>query len=223
MPAIVEGRCTRAWTRDRNAIDPQLLSVKPEFHHVAARRTLFRSRHPRRSTGRPVRRRIRKVIDVPRRADRPLCQAERGDLRVCHAVQSTPSTSRIVSSRCSSSTSPPTAPPARTGGSSPGRLTTHRTRTSSATGGPNTARRRALRHQAPRPTALLRLRPHLPPGGDVVTVQRSLGHAKATTLNTYAHLWPARGRLRSRSCPRRSVGPLDIGTAVGHHRQQSRR
>jgi len=28
-------------------------------------------------------------------------------------------------------------------------------------------------------------------GCDVVTVQRSLGHAKATTtLNTYAHLWP---------------------------------
>jgi integrase len=28
-------------------------------------------------------------------------------------------------------------------------------------------------------------------GCDVVTVQRTLGHAKATTtLNTYAHLWP---------------------------------
>ena len=28
-------------------------------------------------------------------------------------------------------------------------------------------------------------------GCDVVTVQRALGHAKATTtLNTYAHLWP---------------------------------
>ena len=51
-------------------------------------------------------------------------------------------------------------------------------------------------------------------GCDVVTVQRSLGHAKATTtLNTYAHLWPtaedrtrkARGRQRSQSCPRRSA------------------
>ena len=29
-------------------------------------------------------------------------------------------------------------------------------------------------------------------GCDVVTVQRALGHAKATTtLNTYAHLWPS--------------------------------
>jgi integrase len=28
-------------------------------------------------------------------------------------------------------------------------------------------------------------------GADVVTVQRALGHAKATTtLNTYSHLWP---------------------------------
>ncbi|WP_242498004.1 tyrosine-type recombinase/integrase [Nocardioides glacieisoli] len=47
-------------------------------------------------------------------------------------------------------------------------------------------------------------------GCDVVTVQRSLGHAKATTtLNTYAHLWPTartvRGRRQSRSWPRRSA------------------
>ncbi len=36
-------------------------------------------------------------------------------------------------------------------------------------------------------------------GCDVVTVQRALGHAKATTtLNTYAHLWPtAEDRTRS--------------------------
>jgi integrase len=28
-------------------------------------------------------------------------------------------------------------------------------------------------------------------GADVLTVQRALGHAKATTtLNTYSHLWP---------------------------------
>ncbi|QSR32403.1 hypothetical protein CFI00_18295 [Nocardioides sp. S5] len=33
--------------------------------------------------------------------------------------------------------------------------------------------------------------PLIAAGCDVVTVQRSLGHAKATTtLNTYAHLWP---------------------------------
>jgi integrase len=36
-------------------------------------------------------------------------------------------------------------------------------------------------------------------GCDVVTVQRALGHARATTtLNTYAHLWPtAEDRTRS--------------------------
>ena len=36
-------------------------------------------------------------------------------------------------------------------------------------------------------------------GCDVVTVQRALGHSKATTtLNTYAHLWPtAEDRTRS--------------------------
>jgi site-specific recombinase XerD len=36
-------------------------------------------------------------------------------------------------------------------------------------------------------------------GCDVVTVQRSLGHAKATTtLSTYAHLWPtAEDRART--------------------------
>jgi integrase len=29
-------------------------------------------------------------------------------------------------------------------------------------------------------------------GCDVVTIQRALGHAKATTtLNTYSHMWPA--------------------------------
>lgn len=36
-------------------------------------------------------------------------------------------------------------------------------------------------------------------GCDVVTVQRALGHSKATTaLNTYAHLWPtAEDRTRA--------------------------
>ena len=39
-------------------------------------------------------------------------------------------------------------------------------------------------------------------GCDVVTVQRSLGHAKATTtLDTYAHLWPTAEDQRAR--PRR--------------------
>jgi hypothetical protein len=28
-------------------------------------------------------------------------------------------------------------------------------------------------------------------GCDVVTVQRALGHSKATTTNTYSHLWPS--------------------------------
>ncbi|WP_305684184.1 site-specific integrase [Microbacterium sp.] len=38
-------------------------------------------------------------------------------------------------------------------------------------------------------------------GCDVVTVQRSLGHAKAsTTLNTYAHLWPT-AEDRTRKAP----------------------
>ena len=46
-------------------------------------------------------------------------------------------------------------------------------------------------------------------GADVVTVQRALGHAKATTtLNTYSHLWPtAEDRTRQaaeRCCSRHS-------------------
>ena len=46
---------------------------------------------------------------------------------------------------------------------------------------------------------------------DVVTVQRSLGHAKATTtLNTYAHLWPTaedRTRKAAESIMSASLGP----------------
>jgi integrase len=40
-------------------------------------------------------------------------------------------------------------------------------------------------------------------GCDVVTVQRALGHASATTtLNTYAHLWPsAEDRTRAAAGP----------------------
>lgn len=47
-------------------------------------------------------------------------------------------------------------------------------------------------------------------GCDVVTVQRSLGHAKATTtLNTYAHLWPtAEDRTRR-------AAELIMATALG--------
>ncbi len=48
-------------------------------------------------------------------------------------------------------------------------------------------------------------------GCDVVTVQRSLGHAKATTtLNTYAHLWPTaedRTRKAAESIMSASLGP----------------
>ena len=49
-------------------------------------------------------------------------------------------------------------------------------------------------------------------GCDVVTVQRSLGHAKATTtLNTYAHLWPTaedRTRKAAESIMSASLGKL---------------
>lgn len=62
-------------------------------------------------------------------------------------------------------------------------------------------------------------------GCDVVTVQRSLGHAKATTtLNTYAHLWPTaedRTRKAAQSIIDASLGDQDrnhnskIGLYVG--------
>ena len=49
-------------------------------------------------------------------------------------------------------------------------------------------------------------------GCDVVTVQRSLGHSKATTtLNTYAHLWPTaedRTRNAAESIIAASLGPV---------------
>ena len=49
-------------------------------------------------------------------------------------------------------------------------------------------------------------------GCDVVTVQRSLGHAKATTtLNTYAHLWPtAEDRTRKAA---ESIMSASLGSA----------
>jgi integrase len=95
-----------------------------------------------------------------------------------------------VSSTCSRNTSPLTAPPAKIGGSSPGRATTHRTQ--------NTVGywwRKTLREAGLSGIKLHDLRHFyasglIAAGCDVVTVQRSLGHAKATTtLNTYAHLW----------------------------------
>lgn len=61
-------------------------------------------------------------------------------------------------------------------------------------------------------------------GCDVVTVQRSLGHAKATTtLNTYAHLWPtAEDRTRkaaesimSESLGRPAATPAELAANAG--------
>lgn len=40
-------------------------------------------------------------------------------------------------------------------------------------------------------------------GCDVVTVQRAMGHASATTLSTYAHLWPTAEERRARRPPER--------------------
>ena len=50
-------------------------------------------------------------------------------------------------------------------------------------------------------------------GCDVVTMQRSLGHAKATTtLNTYAHLWPtAEDRTRVAA---ESIMAVSLGAAA---------
>ena len=72
-----------------------------------------------------------------------------------------------------------------------GERTTHRIRTRSATGGARRSRPRSggirlhdLRHFYA--SGLIAA------GCDVVTVQRALGHSKATTtLETYAHLWPS--------------------------------
>lgn len=66
-------------------------------------------------------------------------------------------------------------------------------------------------------------------GCDVVTVQRSLGHAKATTtLNTYAHLWPTaedRTRKAAESIMSASIGgpaatlaELEASTGDGYPR-----
>lgn len=57
------------------------------------------------------------------------------------------------------------------------------------------------------PAAAARGAPAVAAGCDVVTVQRALGHARAaTTLNTYAHLWPtAEDRMR------RAAGDLLAG------------
>ncbi len=48
-------------------------------------------------------------------------------------------------------------------------------------------------------------------GCDVVTVQRALGHAKATTtLNTYAHLWPS-----AEDRTRKAAGELAVAVLAG--------
>lgn len=56
-------------------------------------------------------------------------------------------------------------------------------------------------------------------GCDVVTVQRSLGHAKATTtLNTYAHLWPTaedRTRKAAESIMSASLGASTTSATTG--------
>jgi len=56
-------------------------------------------------------------------------------------------------------------------------------------------------------------------GCDVVTVQRSLGHAKAmTTLNTYAHLWPTaedRTRKAAESIMSTSLGHQEAAELAG--------
>ena len=58
-------------------------------------------------------------------------------------------------------------------------------------------------------------------GCDVVTVQRSLGHAKATTtLNTYAHLWPTaedRTRRAAESVMSASLGQRVVTRRLGAH------
>ena len=62
-------------------------------------------------------------------------------------------------------------------------------------------------------------------GCDVVTVQRALGHARATTtLNTYAHLWPtAEDRTRRAAADlladvllTREQGRRGVAVTVGH-------
>jgi hypothetical protein len=64
-----------------------------------------------------------------------------------------------------------------------------------------------------------------------VTVQRALGHAKATTLDTYSHLWPtAEDRTRNAQppcSPRRRLlltsGTIKgISAVVGHRRPMPR-
>ena len=48
-------------------------------------------------------------------------------------------------------------------------------------------------------------------GCDVVTVQRALGHARATTtLNTYAHLWPTADDRTRRAAGDLLAGVLPI-------------
>jgi integrase len=110
-------------------------------------------------------------------------------------VQSASSTSPTASSRWWPSASVLTARRARIGGSSSVRAANRRTRTPHR----NTVGywwRKTLHDARLTGIKLHDLRHFytsglIAAGCDVVTVQRSLGHAKATTtLNTYAHLWP---------------------------------
>ena len=52
-------------------------------------------------------------------------------------------------------------------------------------------------------------------GCDVVTVQKALGHARATTtLNTYSHLWPT-AEDRTRQAANDLMGAVHAGYASG--------
>ncbi len=90
-----------------------------------------------------------------------------------------------------------------------GEATSRRTRTPSATGGARPSGTRAC--QASSSTISGTSTPPAAAGCDVVTVQRSLGHPKATTtLNTYAHLWPtAEDRTRK-------AAELIMSASLGH-------
>ena len=57
-------------------------------------------------------------------------------------------------------------------------------------------------------------------GCDVVTVQRALGHAKATTtLNTYAHVWPTAEDRTRRAAGNLLAGVLPIPADRGRTNQ----
>jgi integrase len=52
-------------------------------------------------------------------------------------------------------------------------------------------------------------------GCDVVTVQRALGHAKATTtLSTYAHLWPTAENRKRKAASKLAASVLNTADSV---------